>query len=195
MPSHWSPGQPIDNPDRVRRLYFQTNGSQRRFPFRSREGYVPDVRYLLVQKYDNSALFFTFEQLGSCSSTYSIPLDDHPEFFKRLAASPLQSSEAIIVLFAFGYNVAREQARYGFLDFLGVLSRLDLGFCGYEDFFGLRTTWSTRLVLLLRSSLLSSFSTVRSANAISFAIPTPSSRLSRSEKSGHPLGLSNLPLR
>src|SRR2546430_16560613 len=79
-----------------------------------------------------------------------------------------------------------------FLDFLRILSRLDLSLRDNDDFFGFRNTWSSRLVLLLRSSLLSSFSTVRSARAISFAIPTPSSRLSRSEKSAHPLGLSDL---
>jgi hypothetical protein len=156
---------------------------------------MPDVRHLLVQKYDDSAFFFTLEQLGSCSSAYSIPLDDHPEFFKRRAASPLQSSQAIVVFFALSYYVPREQARNGFLDFLGIFGRLDLGFGDYEDFLGFRTTWSTRLVLLLRSSLLSSFSTVRSANAISFAIPTPSSRLSRSVKSASPRGLSDLLLR
>jgi hypothetical protein len=64
---------------------------------------MPDVGYLLVQKHDDSALLFTLEQLGSCSSAYSISLDDRPEFFKRLAASPLQSSQAIVVFFAFGY--------------------------------------------------------------------------------------------
>jgi hypothetical protein len=32
-------------------------------------------------------------------------LDDHPEFFKRLAASPPQSSQAVVVFFAFSYNV------------------------------------------------------------------------------------------
>ena len=69
---------------------------------------MPDVRDLLVQKHDDSALLFTLEQLGSCSSAYSISLDDHPEFFKRFAASPLQSSEAIVVFFTFGYYVTRE---------------------------------------------------------------------------------------
>ena len=156
---------------------------------------MPDVRYLLVQKYDDSALLFTLEQLGSRSGMYSVPLNDHPEFFKGPAASILQSSQAVVVFFAFGYYVPREQACYRFLDFLRVFSRLDLGFRDYEDLLGLRTTWSTRLVLLLRSSLLSSFSTVRSANAISFAIPTPSSRVSRSSKSAHPLGLSDRPRR
>jgi hypothetical protein len=156
---------------------------------------VPDECYLLVEKYDNSALLSTLEQLGSRSSAYSISLNDHPEFFKRLAASSLQSSQAVVVLFAFSYDLTGEQACYCFLDFLRILSRLDLGLSDYEDSFCFNTTWSTRLVLLLRSSLLSSFSTVRSANAISFAIPTPSSRLSRSSKSAHPLGLSDLPLR
>jgi hypothetical protein len=156
---------------------------------------MPDVGYLLVQKYDDSALLFTLEQLGSCSSAYSIPLDDHPEFFKRFAASPPQSGQAIVVFFAFSYYVAGEQARYRFLDFLRILSRLDLGLSDYEDPFRFRTACNTRLVLLLRSSLLSSFSTVRSAKAISLAIPTPSSRLSRSSKSAHPLGLSDRPRR
>ena len=156
---------------------------------------MPDIGYLLVQKHDDSTFLFPLEQLGSSSSAYSIPLDDHPEFFKRLAASPLQSSQAIVVLLALGYDLAGEQARYRFLDFLRILSRLDLGLCDYEDFLRFSTTWSTRLVLLFRSSLLSSFSTVRSANAISFAIPTPSSRLSRSSKSAHPRGLSDRPRR
>jgi hypothetical protein len=66
---------------------------------------VSDVRHLFVQKYYDSAFLFTLEQLGSCSSAYSIPLDDHPEFFKRLAASPLQPSQAIVVFFAFSYYV------------------------------------------------------------------------------------------
>jgi hypothetical protein len=156
---------------------------------------MPDVRDLLVQKYDDSALLFTLEQLGSRSSTYSVPLDDHPELFKRLAPSPREPSQAIVVLFALSYDLAGEQTRYSFLDFLRILSRLDLGLDDYEDFLRFRTTWSTRLVLLLRSNLVSSFSTVRSANAISFAIPTPSSRLSRSSKSAHPLGLSDRPRR
>jgi len=156
---------------------------------------VPDVRHLLVQKHDYSAFFFPLEELGSYSCTYSVPLDNHPELFKRLAPIPREPSQAIVVLFALGYDLAREQAHYGFLDFLRILCRLDLGLSDYEDFFRFRTTWSTRLVLLFRSSLLSSFSTVRSANAISFAIPTPSSRLSRSAKSAHPLGLSDRLLR
>jgi hypothetical protein len=66
---------------------------------------VPDVRYLLIQKYDDPAFLFALEQLGSCSSAYSIPLDDHLESFERLAASPLKSSKAIIVFFAFSYHV------------------------------------------------------------------------------------------
>src|SRR6266481_6126828 len=156
---------------------------------------MPDVRDLLVQKYDDSALLFTLEQLRSCSSAYSIPLDNHPEPFERLALGPREPRQAVVVLFALGYDLAREQARYRFLDFLRILSRLDLGLSDYEDFFRFMTTCSTRLVLLLRSSLLSSFSTVRSANAISFAIPTPSSRLSRSAKSANPRGLSDLRLR
>ncbi len=155
---------------------------------------MSDVRDLLVQKYDDSALLFTLEQLGSCSGAYSISLDDHPEFFKRLAASSLESSQAIVVLFALGYDLAGEEARDSLLDFLWILCRLDLGLGDYEDFLCFRTR-STRLVLLLRSTLVSSFSTVRSANAISFAIPTPSSRLSRSSKSAHPRGLSDRPRR
>src|SRR5207247_11059062 len=75
------------------------------------------------------------------------------------------------------------------------LCRLDLGLLDYEEFLCFRTTWSTRLVLLLRSILVSSFSTVLSANAISFAILTLSSRLSRPSKSAHPLGLSYRPRR
>ena len=53
---------------------------------------MPDECYLLVEKYDNSALLSTLEQLRSRSSTYSVPLDDHPESFKRSAASSLKSS-------------------------------------------------------------------------------------------------------
>src|SRR5216683_1802641 len=156
---------------------------------------MPDVGYLLVQKYDDSTFLFPLKQLGSCSSAYSIPLDDHPEFFKRLAGSSLESSQTIVVLFALSNHIAREEASDSLLDLLRILSRLDLGLGDYENFFRFRTTWSTRLVLLLRSTLLSSFSTVRSAKAISFAIPTPSSRLSRSSKSAHPLGLSDRPRR
>ena len=156
---------------------------------------MPDVRYLLVQKHDDSALLFSLEQLGSCGSTYSISLDDHSEFFKRLAASSLESGQAIVVLFTLRYDLAGEEARNRLLDFLRILSRLDLSLGDYKDFLCFKTTWSTRLVLLLRSTLVSSFSTVRSANAISFAIPTPSSRLSRSAKSAHPLGLSDRLLR
>src|SRR5207249_5113760 len=175
--------------------YLQANGSQRGLSFWCRERYVPDVRYLLVLKYDDSTFLFALEYLGSRCSAYSVPLDDHPEFFKRLAASSLESSQAIVVLFALGYDLAGEEARDSLLDFLRTLSRLDLGLGDYEDFLRFRTTWSIRLVLLLRSTLLSSFSIVRSANAISFAIPTPSSRLSRSSKSAHPLGLSDRPRR
>jgi hypothetical protein len=69
---------------------------------------VPYVRDLFVQKYDNSTLFFALEQLGSCGSAYSIPLDDHPESFERRAASSLESSQAIVVLFTFGYDLAGE---------------------------------------------------------------------------------------
>ena len=156
---------------------------------------MPDVSDLLVQKYDDSALLFTLEQLGSRGSAYSIPLDDHSEFFKRLAANSPESSQAIVVLFALGHDLAGEEASDGFLDFLWILCRLDLGLSDYEDFLRFSTTWSTRLVLLFKSSFLSSFSTVRSANAISFAMPTPSSRLSRSSKSAHPLGLSDRPRR
>ena len=92
---------------------------------------MSDIRYLLVQKYDDSALLFALEQLGSCSGTYSVPLDDHPEFLKRLAASPLQPSQTVVVYLALSYYVAREEARDGFLDFLRILCRLDLGFRDY----------------------------------------------------------------
>ena len=156
---------------------------------------MSDVRHLLIEKHYNSALLSALEQLRSRSGAYSVTLDDHPESFKRIAAGPLQPRQTVIIFFALGYNVPREEARNRLLDFLGILSRLDLGLSDYKDFFGFRTAWSTRLVLLLRSIFVSSFSTVRSANAISFAIPTPSSRLSRSSKSAHPLGLSDRPLR
>ncbi len=66
---------------------------------------MPDVRNLLVQKYDDSAFLFALEQLGSCGSAYSIPLDNHPEFLERLSASPLQSSQAIVVFFPLSYHV------------------------------------------------------------------------------------------
>ena len=112
---------------------------------------MPDECYLLVEKYDNSTLVSTLEQLGSRSSAYSIPLNDHPEFFKRSAASSLKSSQAIVVLFTLSYELAREEARNGFLDFLRILCRLDLGLSDYEDLLCFRTTWSTRLVLLFRS--------------------------------------------
>src|SRR5256886_17567429 len=98
-------------------------------------------------------------------STCSAVLDDHREFLTRLGASSLSSSQAIVVLFALGYDLAGEEARDSLLDFLRTLSRLDLGLGDYEDFLRFRTTWSIRLVLLLRSTLLSSFSIVRSANA------------------------------
>src|SRR5438093_652530 len=61
LPSHGSPSQPVDDLDRVRRLYLQANGSQRGLSFWCRERYVPDVRYLLVQKYDDSTFLFALE--------------------------------------------------------------------------------------------------------------------------------------
>jgi len=67
---------------------------------------MPDECYLLVEKYDNSALLSTLEQLRSRSSAYSISLNDHPEFFKRSAASSLKSSHAVVVFFAFSYDLA-----------------------------------------------------------------------------------------
>jgi len=62
-PLHWPAGEPVDDPSRVRGLNFQTDGSQWGFSFWSREGYVSDVRYLLVQKYDYPVLVFAFEEL------------------------------------------------------------------------------------------------------------------------------------
>ncbi len=67
---------------------------------------MSDVSHLLVQKHDYSAFFFPLEELGPCGCTYSISLQDHPEFFQGLASSPVKSSEAIVVLFPFGYDVA-----------------------------------------------------------------------------------------
>ena len=66
---------------------------------------MSNVCHLLIQKHDNSALLFTLEQLGSRSGAYSVSLDDHPESFKRIAASPLQSRQAVVVFLAFGYDV------------------------------------------------------------------------------------------
>jgi hypothetical protein len=42
------------------------------------------------------------------------------------------------VVFAFGYDLAREQAGNGLLDFLGIFSRIDLGFRDYDDLFCFR---------------------------------------------------------
>ena len=67
---------------------------------------MSDVRYLFVQKYDYSALLFTFEQLGSRGGAYSIALDDHSEFLKGPAASPLKSSQTVVVFLAFSYYIA-----------------------------------------------------------------------------------------
>ena len=66
---------------------------------------MSDVGHLFIQKHDNSALLFALEQLGSRSGAYSVSLDDHPESFERIAASPMQSRQAVIVFFPLGYNV------------------------------------------------------------------------------------------
>lgn len=66
---------------------------------------MSDVCYLFVQKYDDSAFFLALEQLGSRGSAYSVPLDDHPESFKRRPASSLQPGQAVVVLFSFSYDI------------------------------------------------------------------------------------------
>src|SRR5207249_4194210 len=64
-------------------------------------------------------------------------------------------------------HFASESVGYGLLDFLGVLSRPDFRFAVNEEAqFG--SVFSRRAVRLLRSFFVSSFSTTRSAMAMSF---------------------------
>src|SRR4029077_16812886 len=80
---------------------------------------------------------------------------------------------------------------YRLLVFLGVFGWADLGFAVDEEC-QLGSVLSRRPVRLLRSFFVSSFSTTRSAMAMSFPTPTFSSRSSRSRKSAQFLGRSDL---
>jgi len=117
----------------------------------------PDEANLLFRKYDDSALLFTLEQSDRGSGGVFYPLDDHLGIFRATRPGRREPSQPIVVLFRLHYDLAGEQARYSFLDFLRILSRLDLGLRRLRGFFPFQGYWSTRLVLLLSSSLLSSF--------------------------------------
>src|SRR5207249_3182698 len=151
------------------------------------------VRFLLAQVQDYPIAFHRSSYDGSCRSTNSVTLKNHPKPLKRGLILPLENYLPTPLIELSNLHFASENVGHGFFDFLGVLSRPDFRFAMDEEA-QFRSNFSRRAVRLLRSFFVSSFSTTRSAMAMSFPTPTFSSLSSRSRKSAQFLGRSDLPL-
>lgn len=90
---------------------------------------------LFVEENDDRVIVQSFEELSPSSGTYPVPLQDHPEPFKRLSSMPNESGRTVIVRFTGGLYFASEQVAKGFLHPFNDFCRIDRGVCDYFDLF------------------------------------------------------------